>query len=138
MLTKLGEGQSLESVVEKLKQLESDKKQLEHELEVIEEKIAGFQINKTSVKKMFKELRGQLHTDNARHVREIIRLLIKEIIVGDQTIEIIFNLNGLFCLQIKTICTFQQRYSRVLIEYRNREEIDSTIESIPLLIKGSL
>ncbi len=138
VLTKLGEGQSLESIVEKLKQLEFDKKQLEHELEVIEEKIAGFQINKTSVKKMFKDLRGQLHTENARHVREIIRLLIKEIIVGDETIEIIFNLNSLFCLQIKTICTFQQRYLRAWIENRYMEGIDSNSKSIPSLLKCSL
>lgn len=106
----------LETVVAKIQELERIKKELEQELEKSQDKIAGMQIDKAKIKDSLEELKEQIKTGNVPQVKRIITRLVERIVIGNETIEINYNLNGLFSLKSQTICQISKIYDRRIIE----------------------
>lgn len=107
---------TLETVVTKIQELEKIKKELERELEKSQDKIAGMQIDKAKVQESLEDLKNKIKNGNVPEVKRIISLLVECIVIGNETIEINYNLNGLFHLKSKTICRITEGYNRRFIE----------------------
>lgn len=107
---------TLETVVTKIQELEKIKKELEQELEKSRDNIAGMQIDKVKIQESIDELKNQIKTGNVPQLKRIITLLVERIVIGNETIEINYNLNGLFDLKSKNICRITESYHRKVVE----------------------
>lgn len=123
---------TLETVVTKIQELEKIKKELEQELEKSRDNITGMQIDKVKIQESIDELKNQIKTGNVPQLKRIITLLVERIVIGNETIEINYNLNGLFNLKSQNICRITKSYTRKVIEIFSNQCVISTIgETIP-------
>lgn len=107
---------TLETVVIKIQELEKIKKDIEQELEKSRDKNVGMQIDKIKIQAIIDELKNQIKTGNVPQLKRIITLLVERIVIGNETIEINYNLNGLFDLKSQNICRITKSYNRKVIE----------------------
>ena len=102
----------LESIINRIQVLEKIKREIEAELQKTEDKITGIQVDKKEIKEAFTVLKKKIKTDKNNQVKQLVSLLVKEIRVGNEGIEIDYNLNALFDLSLKTTYVFTKSYRR--------------------------
>ena len=107
------EDNGMEIIVQKMKDLNEQKSQITAELERMQNSLERVKVDRDKVKQLISEARQKINSDNDQKIKNIIGLLIKQVIVGDEVIKIDFDFNHFFCLSNKEGCLLRREYSRL-------------------------